>query len=88
MQENSSNKLIVGHLSINSKRNKFGFSEDVINRNIDITLFSEKMFKTHLLQRNLFQWDMMFHTGLTGTLKLRNFYSIFMKPLKFSQTHI
>ena len=79
MQENSSNKLIVGHLSINSIRNKFGFSEDVINRNIVITLFSEKMLKAPLLQHNLFQWDMMFHTGLTGTLKVRDFYSIFMK---------
>ena len=37
----SSNKLSVGHLSINSIRNKFEFLEDLINRNLEIILFSE-----------------------------------------------
>ena len=41
MKENCPNKLIVGHLNINSIRNKFEFFEDVINRNLDIILLSE-----------------------------------------------
>ena len=41
MKENSPNKLIVGHLNINSIRNTFEFLEDVINRNLDIILLSE-----------------------------------------------
>ena len=41
MKENSPNKLIVGHLNINSIRNTFDFLEDVINRNLDIILLSE-----------------------------------------------
>ena len=36
MKENSSNKLIVGHLNISSIRNKFEILEDFINRNLDI----------------------------------------------------
>ena len=41
MKENCPNKLIVGHLNINSIRNKFEFFEDVINRNLDIILLPE-----------------------------------------------
>ena len=41
MKENSPNKLMLGHLNINYKRNKLEFLEDVINRNLDIILLSE-----------------------------------------------
>ena len=41
MKRKSSYKLIVGHLNINSIRNKFEFLEDVINRNLDIILLLE-----------------------------------------------
>ena len=41
MQESSASKLIVGHLNIDSIRNKFEFFEDVINRNLDIVLLLE-----------------------------------------------
>ena len=38
MKESPSNRLIVGHLNINSIRNEFEFLEDVINSNLDIIL--------------------------------------------------
>ena len=41
MKENSSNKLMVRHLNINSIKNKFQFIEDVITRNLDIILLSK-----------------------------------------------
>ena len=41
MKENSPNKIIVGHLNINSLRNKFEALQYIINRNLDIILLSE-----------------------------------------------
>ena len=41
MKENSPNKIIVGHLNINSLRNKFEALQFIINRNLDIILPSE-----------------------------------------------
>ena len=41
MKENSPNKIIVGHLNINSLRNKFEALQFIINRNLDIVLLSE-----------------------------------------------
>ena len=41
MREDSPNTIIVGHLNINSLRNKFEALEHVINRNLDIILLSE-----------------------------------------------
>ena len=41
MRENSPNKIIVGHLNINSLRNKFEALQFIINRNLDIILLSE-----------------------------------------------
>ena len=41
MKENFSNKIIVGHLTINSLRNKFEALKCIINRNLDIILLSE-----------------------------------------------
>ena len=41
MTESSANKLIVGHLNIDSIRNKFELFDDVINRNLDIVLLLE-----------------------------------------------
>ena len=37
----SPNKIIVGHLNINSLRNKFKTLQYIINRNLDIILLSE-----------------------------------------------
>ena len=44
MKENSPNKIIVGHLNINSSRNKFEALQFIINRNLDIILLSETFF--------------------------------------------
>ena len=44
MKENSPNKIIVGHLNINTLRNKFEALQHVINRNLDIILLSETKF--------------------------------------------
>ena len=41
MKENSPNKIIVGHLNINTLRNKFEALQYIINRNLDIILLSE-----------------------------------------------
>ena len=41
MNENFPNKIIVGHLNINSSRNKFEALQFTINRNLDIILLSE-----------------------------------------------
>ena len=41
MTENSPNKIIVGHLNINSLRNKFEALQYIININLDIILLSE-----------------------------------------------
>ena len=41
MKENSPNKIIVGHLNINSLKNKFEALQFIINRNLDIILLSE-----------------------------------------------
>ena len=41
MKESSPNKIIVGHLNINYLRNKFEVLQFIINRNLDIILFSE-----------------------------------------------
>ena len=41
MEENSPNKIIVGHLNINSLWNKFEALQFIINRNLDIILLSE-----------------------------------------------
>ena len=40
MEENSPNKIIVGHLNINSLWNKFEALQFIINRNLDIILLS------------------------------------------------
>ena len=40
-KENSPNKIIVGHLNINSLKNKFEDLKFIINRNLDIILLSE-----------------------------------------------
>ena len=56
MKENSPNKIIVGHLNINSLRNKFEALQFIINRNVDIILLSETLFfyswMIHFLQHN------------------------------------
>ena len=41
MKENSPNKIIVGHLNINSLRNKFEALQFIINRNLDVILLTE-----------------------------------------------
>ena len=41
MKENSPNKIIVGHVNINSLRNKFETLHYIININLDIILLSE-----------------------------------------------
>ena len=41
MKENSPNKIIVGHLNINSLRNKFEALQFIINRNLDIIVLSK-----------------------------------------------
>ena len=41
IKANSPNKIIVGHLNINSLRNKFKTLQYIINRNLDIILLSE-----------------------------------------------
>ena len=41
MKENSSNKIIVGHLNIDSLKNKFEDLQSIINKNLDIILLSE-----------------------------------------------
>ena len=41
MKENSPNKTVVGHLNINSLRNKYEALQFIINRNLDIILLSE-----------------------------------------------
>ena len=41
MKENSPNKIIVGHLNINSLRNKLEALQFIINRNLDIIILSE-----------------------------------------------
>ena len=41
MKENSTNKIIVGHLNIDSLRKKFEALQFIINRNLDIILLSE-----------------------------------------------
>ena len=41
MKENSTNKIIKGHLNINSLKDKFESLQFIINRNLDIVLLSE-----------------------------------------------
>ena len=41
MTENSPNKIIVGHLNINSLRNKFEALQYIININLGIIILSE-----------------------------------------------
>ena len=41
MKENSPMKIIVGHLNINSLRNKFEALQFIIGRNLEIVLLSE-----------------------------------------------
>ena len=43
MKENFPNKLIVGHLNINSLTNKFEALQFIINRNLDILLSETKL---------------------------------------------
>ena len=43
MKGNSSNKIVVGHLKINSLRNKFEALQYIINRNLDILLSEAKL---------------------------------------------
>ena len=54
MKENSPNKIIVGHLNINSLRNKFEALQFIINRNLDIILFLETKMNDYFLQHNLY----------------------------------
>ena len=51
MKENSPNKIIVGHLNINSLRNKSEALQYIINRNRDIILLSETKL-AYRLDRN------------------------------------
>ena len=53
MKENSPNKIIVGHLNINSLKYKFEALQFIINRNLDIILLSEQSWMIHFLQHNL-----------------------------------
>ena len=53
MKENFPNKIIVGHLSISSLRNKFEASEFIINRSLDIILLSETKLDDYFFQHNL-----------------------------------
>ena len=53
LKENSFNKLIMGDLEINPMKNKFDFLEDVINRHLNIILFSETKLDDSFLQPNL-----------------------------------
>ena len=41
MWKNSSKKIIISHLNINSIRNKFDFLADIVKDNIDILMISE-----------------------------------------------
>ena len=41
MWKNSSKKIIISHLNINSIRNKFDFLADIVKNNIDISMISE-----------------------------------------------
>ena len=50
MKAQSSDKLILGHLNINSIRNKFEALKFIIDNNIDIFLISETKLKIHFLQ--------------------------------------
>ena len=43
MKENSPNKIIVGHLNINTLRNKFEALQFIINRNLGILLSEAKL---------------------------------------------
>ena len=42
MKESSSKKLTIGHLNLNSIKNKFEFLEYVISEKLDIILLSER----------------------------------------------
>ena len=50
MKAQSSDKLVLGHLNINSIRNKFEALKFIIDNNIDIFLISETKLKIHFLQ--------------------------------------
>ena len=52
MKENSRNKVIVGHLNINSLKKKFEASQHVINRILDIILLSETKLMIRFFQHN------------------------------------
>ena len=53
MKENYPNKLMVRHLNIDYIRNKFEFSENITNRNLDNILLSKQNLMIRLLQQKL-----------------------------------
>ena len=69
MKEIYPNKLKARHLNIDYIRNKFEFSENVTNRNLDNILLSKKNLMIRLIQQNFFyRFDMNCKGGGTFIL--------------------
>ena len=65
MKRNSPDRLILGHVNINSIRNKFDALTYIIGNNIDIILISEKKSMIHFLQLNFLLKVLVLHTDRT-----------------------
>ena len=78
MKENFPNKIIVGHLNINTLRNKFEALQFIINRNLDI-LLSETKLDDSFPSAQVMLKNFGFLLGLTETHMLEDCYFIFVR---------
>ena len=79
MKENSPNKIIVGHLNINSLRNKFEALQFIINRNLDIILLSETKLDDSFPSAQFMLKNFGIPIGLTETQMVEDCYFMFVR---------
>ena len=77
MKRNSPDRLILGHVNINSIRNKFDALTYIIGNNIDIILISEKKSMIHFLQLNFLLKVLVLHTDRTEIGQVGDYFYLF-----------
>ena len=76
MKSKSPDKLIVGHLNINSIRNKFDALSLIVKNNVDILMISETKLDDSFLTAQFCFMVSVHLIDLTGTRKMVEFHCI------------
>ena len=65
----NSNKVIIGHININSLRNKFELLTEMVQDKVDLLMISETKFDCSFPNAQFYMKSYSNHTGLTGIAK-------------------